>query len=295
MFSPHLLLTITVLGWSGNAIAGKYAVGHISPMFLTFSRWTIALLLLSLISHRAIRADWPILRQHILYFLLMGGFGYTTFNYLLYSSLHYTSSINVAIEQTAMPLFIFAMGYIVYRTSVTRWQFLGYCLTFIGVLLVVTHGTPFSLTQFSSLNRGDLMMMLAALFYSGYSVGLRHKPEIQFSSFLAAMITGAVIFSLFGLIYEVLMHQFLFPTTLQGMTVVLYTGVVPSLISQGCFIVGVAALGANRAGLYINLLPIFTALLAVILLQDALYPYHLIGFLLTVTGIVVATHKHLED
>lgn len=296
MLNPHILLLITVLGWAGNAIAGKYAVGHISPMMLTFLRWFIAFIVLSMFAWRGIRQDWHILRNHLFYFFLMGSFGYASFNFLLYSSLHYTSSINVAIEQTAMPLFIFFLNFLLYRTKATVWQMVGYWLTFIGVIVAVTHGNPFSLfTQTTALNRGDLLMLIAALFYSGYSVGLRHQPSIRFSSFLAAMIAGGVIFSLLGLAYEVIVDQFLFPATLQGWSVVLYTGIVPSLVSQGCFIMGVAALGANRAGLYINFLPVMTALLAVVLLHDNLHFYHLFAFLLTASGVTIAAYKHLES
>ena len=279
------------MGWAGNAIAGKYAVGHISPMVLTFSRWSIALIIISIFAHRNIRDDWKIIQKNWFYLLLMGGFGYTAFNFLLYSALKFTSSVNVAIEQTAMPLLIFIMSFIIYRTRVTFWQIGGYWLTFIGVVLAVSHGQPFSLFEISTLNQGDLIMLCAGLFYAGYSVALRHKPEMHFSSFFAAAIAGGVVFSIGGLIYEAAVQQMQWPNTAQGIAVVIYTGIVPSLISQGCFILGVAALGANRAGLYINLVPVFTALMAVILLADSLYPYHLFAFLLTAGGVIIASKQ----
>ena len=110
--NPHLLLAITALGWAGNAVAGKYAVGHISPMVLTFSRWAFALTLISLFAHKQIRADLPVIRKNWLYLLLMGGLGYATFNAVLYTALIFTSTMNVTIEQTAMPLFIFALNHV---------------------------------------------------------------------------------------------------------------------------------------------------------------------------------------
>lgn len=292
MFNPHFLLSIMALGWAGNAIAGKYAIGHISPMLLTFCRWSLALVVLLLFTHRVFLKDWHIVRRYFGYFLFMGAIGYSFFNYMLYSALYYTSSINVAIEQTAMPLFIFILNFLLYKVATTKWQFIGYFFTLFGVVLVVSHGEPLSLFA-SGINRGDFIMIIAALFYAAYSVGLRHQPKIEFTSFLAAMICGAVIVSLFGLLYEFARGQIIVPHSWQAVAVVVYTGLVPSLMSQGFFIFGVATLGANKAGLYINLVPIFTSILAVLLLQDELHLYHCLAFVLTVGGIIIATHKNL--
>jgi len=291
--NPHLLLTITALGWAGNAIAAKYALGHISPMVLTFTRWFLAFVIIGIIAHRTIWADRAILQQHWLYLMLMGGFGYAGFNALLYSAAKDTSAINIAILQTAMPLFIFVLNFILYHVAIRWQQIVGYLITLFGVLVTVTRGDLSALaeTGLGNLNWGDILMLIAGLLYAGYSVGLRAKPELNFTSFLAALIFGGVVFSTFGLIYEVSIGEAIFPVTTQGMLVGLYTGVVPSLVSQGLFVLGVAALGANRAGVYFNLIPIFAAILAVLLLGDTLYIYHAIAFVLVTGGVMIAQRE----
>ncbi len=288
--NPHLLLTVTAFFWAGNAIAGKYAVGHVSPMVLTFARWAIAFSLISLLARDHLRQDWPVMRANWFYLFMMGGFGYTAFNFFLYSGLQYTSAINVALEQSAMPVVIFALNYIIYRTGVRWLQVLGFLLTLIGVLVTVSAGDLvgfFSGTD-SGVGRGDILMGFAALCYGGYSVALRAKPDIHWMSLLTSLVAGALIFSIIGVSIEHYLGHAQFPVTLQGVLVCVFAGIFPSLLSQGFFISGVGALGANRAGLYINLVPVFAALLAVLLLGEQLHLYHLVAFFLVVGGIMLA-------
>ena len=288
--NPHFLLIVTTLFWGGNAIAGKFAIGHVSPMMLTFFRWAIALAIINTFAKKYLRADWVAIKENWLYLLLMGGFGYTAFNFFLYSSLQYTSVINVALEQSAMPVVIFALNYALYRTGVTWLQILGYCLTLVGVLVTVSAGDPIGMlvSQTTGLNRGDVLMAGAAICYGGYSVALRAKPEMHWVSLLTCLIAGALIFSVAGVGVEYSLGQTKFPITLQGILVCLFAGIFPSLLSQGFFIYGVNALGANRAGLYINLVPIFAALLAVSLLGEELHVFHALAFVLVVGGILLA-------
>ena len=288
--NPHLLLVITTFIWAGNAIAGKYAVGHVSPMVLTFFRWAIALGLISAFAKDHIKTDWAVIKSNWLYLLLMGGFGYTAFNFFLYSGLQYTSAINVALEQSAMPIVIFALNYVIYKTGITWLQIFGYLLTFIGVLVTVSAGDPIGMltAQTTGLNRGDILMGGAAICYGGYSVALRAKPQLHWMSFLSCLIAGALLFSIAGVSVEYAAGNFLFPITLQGLIVCLFAGIFPSLVSQGFFIAGVGALGANRAGLYINMVPVFAALLAVSLLGEELHLFHALAFVLVVGGILIA-------
>lgn len=288
--NPHLLLAITTFIWAGNAIAGKYAVGHVSPMMLTFFRWAIALALISAFAKQHLKTDWAAIKSNWIYLLLMGGFGYTAFNFFLYSALQHTSAINVALEQSAMPVVIFVLNYLIYKTGITWLQIVGYFLTLIGVLVTVSAGDPIGMltSQTTGINRGDILMAGAALCYGGYSVALRSKPDMHWISFLTCLVTGALLFSIAGVGVEYASGNSLVPVTLQGILVCVFAGIFPSLVSQGFFIVGVGALGANRAGLYINLVPVFAALLAVSLLGEELYLFHALAFFLVVGGILLA-------
>ena len=294
--NPHLLLALTAFIWSGNAIAGKYAIGHVSPMMLTMSRWAVALLIITLIAYKHLRDDWQVIRRNWLYLLLMGGIGYTGFNYCLYSGLQHISAINVTLEQSAMPAVIFVLSYLIYRIRVTWLQIVGFVLTMLGVIVTVSSGEPLALMtgRGSGVNIGDVYMLGAALCYGGYSAALRSKPEMHWQSFLACLVAGALTFAVFGAFAEYQSGHLQVPTTGQGALVVLYAGIFASLVAQGLFIKGVEAFGANIAGLYINLVPVFGALLAVLMLGEQLHLFHAVAFMLVVAGITIAQQKSLR-
>ncbi len=287
---PHLLLILTTLIWAGNAIAGKFAVGHVSPMVLTFSRWSLAFIIVAIIARKQITADWPIIRKNLPYLLTMGMVGFTGFNVLLYSALHYTTAINVAIEQSAMPLMIFLGNLILYRLSFGWPQILGFFLTLVGVAVVITGGDIASLGA-QTFNRGDIMMFFAAICYSGYSIALKKKPDMHWLSLLAALFTGALISAFVAMIWEISAGLAIYPTTKTGFAVVAFTALLPSIVAQASYIEGVSKLGANAAGIYINLLPVFAAILAVILLNEILGFYHLIALALVIGGITLVQRK----
>ena len=295
--SPHLLLTITAFIWAGNAIAGKFAIDHISPMVLTLMRWWLALAILLAIAWPVIWQERDKLRQHWLYLLLLGAFGYTGFNFLLYTALIHTSAINVTLEQSAMPLIIFIVNFVLYRIAVRWLQIVGFAITACGVLVTATYGDPLSLLAGNpgALNRGDLFMLGAALLYALYSVALKQKPEMKWQTFLAGLVLGGAIAAVPGAAIETAMGVATWPTTLQGLLVALYAGIFPSLVSQGFFIRGVEALGANAAGLYINLVPIFAAILAILLLGEEPRLFHAIAFALVVGGILLAQFGERKD
>ena len=138
--SGVLVLLIATFLWSGNAVAGKLAHGEVSPMLLTLFRWGLATLILLPFARKELISDWPVIRKHLVYFILLGSFGFTIFNILLYTALTHTSALNVTIEQAAMPMFIFFINFIVFRTKPFSIQIIGYILTLIGVVVTVCGG-----------------------------------------------------------------------------------------------------------------------------------------------------------
>ena len=286
---PHLLLTLTALIWAGNAIAGRFADGHVSPMWLTFGRWAIAVAITGAIAHREIVRDLPVIRRHLPYLFAMGATGYTLFNYFLYSALTHTTAITVAIWQSAMPLFIFAMGYVAFRTPTRAAQVAGFALTAAGVATVAAKGDVAALLAGEvGANWGDVLMVGAVVSYAGYSVALKAKPKLGALSFLFCMMTAALVVAAAGLALEAARGASRFPADAQGWAVVVYAGIFPSIVAQAFFIRGVEGLGANAAGLFINLVPVLTAVLAIALLGEALHLHHAVAFALVVGGVLLA-------
>jgi drug/metabolite transporter (DMT)-like permease len=282
----YLFLTITAMIWGGNAVAGKLAVGHVSPFLLTLVRWIIALVLILAISVPQLRKDWPVMRRHMPYLFIMGATGFTGFNVLLYSALHYTSAINAVIEQAGMPFVIFVVNFVIFRMRVSLGQVAGFMLTLCGIALTAANGDLSSLLALE-LNFGDLLMLFAVLIYSAYTVGLRFKPEVHWKSMMAATALGAMVAAVPLALYEWWGGTAQMPDA-YGWGVVAFIAIFPSLFAQTLFVRGVEIIGSNRGGLFINLVPIFGMLMSIVLIGEPLHPYHIISLVLVLGGIIIA-------
>ncbi|MDO6964454.1 DMT family transporter [Rhizobium alvei] len=282
----YILLIITTIGWSANSVVGKYAVGHISPLALTFFRLCLALCVILAISIPQIRADWPLLKKNWLLLLGYGVFGFAAFNAFLYSGLNHTSAINGVIEQAGIPGLIFIGNYLLFRTRISPAQILGYAVTLSGVFLTAANGSLDTLLGLK-FNIGDLMLMGACVVYAIYTVGLRWKPPVHWKSLMAATAFGGVLACLPLLGWEVATDSFIAPDMVGFMTIA-FTGLVPSLVSQILYIRGIELIGPNRAGLFINTVPVFGTLLSVAFLSEPFHTYHLVALIMVLGGIAIA-------
>lgn len=279
-------LCVTALFWGGNSVAGKMAVGHVSPMMLTTLRWVFALLVILVLMTPQIRRDWDKIKQHWLQLLAYGAIGFTTFNALLYSALKYTSAINAVILQAGIPMLIFLFNFMLFRTRASIAQVIGFTVTLIGVLITAAHGDIASLLQLE-FNFGDALMIAACIVYAAYTVALRWKPAMHWQSFIAAPALGALISAIPLLFWEIGNGTVIVPD-MTGWIIVLYAAIFPSLMSQVLYVRGVEMIGANRAGLFINAIPVFGTLLSVMLVGETFHTFHFIALLLVLGGITIA-------
>lgn len=284
--NPYLLLTITALVWGGNAVAGKLAVGHVSPFLLTFLRWIIACCVLAPFAWPHLKKDWPKIRERLPFLIILGVVGFAVFNNLMYLALNYTTAINVSIEQASMPLIVFGLNYILFRTRVSTFQVIGFAITLTGVAVTATRGNLFSIAE-QNLNFGDILMLGGILVYGIYSVLLKNKPDIHVMSFILVLGMAAILGTIPFAAYEYAIGATIWPDT-KGWGVVVFAGLFPSLVSQLFWVMGLEKIGSNRGGLFINLVPIFGALLAVLILGEKFQLYHAIGLVLVLGGIALA-------
>jgi drug/metabolite transporter (DMT)-like permease len=287
--SAYLFLLVTTLVWGGNSVAGKLAVDHVSPMTLVFLRWVLAVLIMLPVGLRTIREDWPLVRSHWLVLASLGASGFTLFNTIFYTALNYTTAINVSIEQAAMPILIIVANFAFFRLRVTWAQIAGVVLTIGGVILTACHGDPRRLLTLQ-LNFGDAIMLVAVVLYSGYSVGLRLKPAMRWQSLMLALSIAALVTSLPFFLWEVAVGKVVVPDT-RGWAVIIYTAVGASIISQIAYIRGNELIGANRAGLFINLVPIFGTLLSVLIVGETFQLYQALALVLVLGGIGLAEYS----
>ncbi|MET3794844.1 DMT family transporter [Aquamicrobium terrae] len=288
MQNPYVLLAATTLFWAGNAIAGKLAVGHVSPMFLTAMRWGLVLAILAIAGRREIVRDWAVLRDRKWYLLAMGAIGFTLFSVALYSALLYTSATNVSIEQGAIPLLVFILSYLLFGTRSSAAQIAGFLLSFTGIVVTATHGEVKRLLELD-VNFGDALMIVAIFTYGFYTAALRRKPQLNWMSLMVALCAGAVLGALPFVWAEAAAGALILPDA-RGWAVIAYIVLFPSLLAQIMYIKGVELIGANRAGLFINLLPIWGALLAVTILGEDFETYHAVALALVLSGVLIAEY-----
>ncbi|TFF27333.1 DMT family transporter [Jiella endophytica] len=283
---PYAVLTTVALLWAGNAIAGKLAAGHISPMLLTLVRWFFATLVLLPFAAPHLRRDWPVVRPRLVYLSILGMVGFASFNAIFYLAANYTTAINITIEQSAMPLVVFVANFFLFRTRVAWLQIVGFALTLVGVALTTSRGDITSLLALD-LNRGDALMMLAVLFYGGYTVALRTKPQVHWLTMILVLSVASLAISVVYAAIEFFLGQTRLPD-LQGAGAAVYTVIFPSIVAQSLYIRGVEMIGPNRANLFINFVPVFGALLAVLIVGEELHLYHVAALACVLGGITLA-------
>ncbi|HJU31836.1 MAG TPA: DMT family transporter [Hyphomicrobiaceae bacterium] len=283
---PGLLLALAAVFWAGNTVAGRLAVGQISAFELVFLRWLLVLALLWPLYGRQVRAHWRELRPRLMGIVVLGTLGFTGFNAFYYVAAHYTSAINIGILQGSIPIFVLAGAFLVHGTRASLLQLAGVLVTAAGVLVVATSGAPFSILDIE-LNKGDLAMLVACALQAGYTVALHDRPNMPAAAFFTLLALIAAVTSLPLVALEAVTSGLKMPT-LEGLLIAAWVGVFPSFLSQIFFLRGVDLIGPGRAGVFINLVPVFSAVLAVTLINEPFAPYHALALALVIGGIWLA-------
>jgi drug/metabolite transporter (DMT)-like permease len=283
---PGVLLTMTAMFWAGNAIVSRLAVGHISPFLLVFLRWVMVLAVLWPMYGGQVRAHWGEIRPRLLRITLMAIFGFTGFNALFYTAGYTTSAINIGILQGSIPVVVLAGAYFMYGTRATLVQIAGVLITTVGVIVVATQGAPLSILDIG-FNRGDLAMLAACALYAFYTLALRDRPNMPGIAFFTLLALISAITSVPLLVAEAAIYGLAMPT-LQGWLVTLFVAIFPSCLAQLFFLRGVDLIGPGRAGVFVNLVPVFAAILAVTLINEPFAMFHAVALALVIGGIWLA-------
>ena len=281
--SAPFLLFLATLGWGSNTIASRLAVGEVSPMLLIFFRWGFVVVILLSLYWRQMIDEWPIIRPRLKWLLIMGGCGLSLFNAFFYIAAHSTTAVNLGIIQSTMPGMILLGSFMFFGDRINRLQFSGLLLTLLGVGVIVTQGSLEQLMQLT-FNHGDLLMIFACSFYAMYTVGLKSRPKISGMVMLAYFSVAAFLMTIPLMIFESFIYGTVMPGV-KGFAIVFYIAIVPSFLSQIFFMRGVDLIGPGSAGLYANLVPIFSAIMAVLLLSEDFALFHLAAMLLVFGGI----------
>lgn len=286
---PYLLLTFAVLFWAGNFILGRAFHSDIPPVALAFWRWAIASLLIIGPAFSSLRRDWPEILRNWPVILFLSVVGIAGFNTLAYSGLQYTQAINAFLIQSLMPVLIVVLSFVIFGERVGPVQSAGIMISLAGAATIIARG-DLAILLALQFNRGDLFVFAAIVCYAGYSVMLRRRPRIHPLSFIAiTFCLGTII------IFPIYLWETLTVRTMQSevtsFLVIGYVAFFPSIISYLCFNRGVELIGANRAGLFIHLMPVFGSLMAILFLGESFLWYHAVGIGLIAVGIFLATRE----
>ena len=281
----YLLLILPPLFWAGNSVLARGVADLIPPVAMSFWRWTMALLILLPFTWKQTRDDWPEIKKHWKIIFLLGLFGIASFNTLLYTAAHSTTAINIALTQSVMPVVIVLISFILFRDKIAPLQLFAIILCTLGAGYIVIRGDWHRLLQLEFVI-GDLIMLLAVCLYALYSVLLRKRPNIQPMSFLTTTFAVGVILLLPLYLWE---RQTVPPLELTQPVIIslLYVAFCPSILAYLFWNRGIHEIGANRAGLYINLIPLFASLLAVLFLGERFQGYHVVGIALITSGLLL--------
>lgn len=286
--TAYLLLTVSSLTWGGNFVVGRYVYDQVPPVALSFWRWAVALAVLlpftaivTLKQRRLIVRHWRILAA-------LGASGIAIFHILVYQALHFTQAVNAALFLSTTPVFIVVLSWLMLRERLSTRQGLGITISLIGAVVIIMRGELGRLLQLQ-FNAGDLWMLAAVPNWAFYSVLLRRLPPVFHPMTLVTVI------ALFGVAFLApvyaweLARDVGFEVNRTTIGSILYIGLFASVLAYICWNRGVSVVGANRAGLFMHLVPLFSALLAIVTLGESVRVFHFAGAALIFTGIYLVT------
>jgi drug/metabolite transporter (DMT)-like permease len=286
---PYLLLSLTSLFWAGNIVLGRYVAGHVPPMTLSCVRWIGAFLMLLPFARPYLARDWGALRASLPLIIGLSATGFAINNALAYWGLQYTEALNALLIQSSGPLFVALWALILFGVRLTWAQLAGIAISLAGVLTIILRGDPVALTTIR-LNAGDVMFAGALSAFGLYSALMTRRPVMhQLSLISFTMAIGAL------LLLPLSLWEYSTGVTLKfdAITIitVIYVVIFPSTLAYLFFNRGVAMIGPNRAAPFFHLVPVFGSVMAILLLGEQPQLFHLIGYVLVLGGIVIASRK----
>ncbi|MER2107831.1 MAG: DMT family transporter [Solibacillus sp.] len=290
-FPPQALLILATLLWGGNFVIGRAVTGDIPPITLAFLRWCVAFIVFLPIAYPYIKKDWPKLKAHLPIVCILALTGVACFNTLVYIGVYYTTSINASLMNSSTPIIIYILSFIFLKERLSSYQIFGTLLSLVGVLFIISGGSLTTLFAFS-FNKGDLIVLFAVFCWAIYSLLIKQYAGRLpgYSTFLSTIAIGAVMLIPFT-VYELATTDISIHWSASTFGAILYVGIIASIIAFLSWNAGVVALGANRASIYLNFIPVFAAIFAILFLGEQLQLAQLIGGAAVVSGVILSSYK----
>ena len=293
--TAYIFLILATLFWSGNFIVGKAAsLFEIPPFTLNFYRWIFAWLILAPFTLKEIYRLRIHIFDNIKYVLILGITSITLFNSIVYYSLQFTQVISGVLMISTIPVMIIFFSSLLKIEKTNFYQILGVIFSMLGVIVIITQLNEEKLKELN-FNKGDLSIIVAMLSWALYSALLKKKKlKLSQLSLLQIIISAGLIFLLPIYIIEMSQGRIV-NLQLPFFLTLAYVVLFPGLASFIFWIKGIAIIGANRSGIFLHLMPIFSTILAIIIFKEKFMIFHLMGAVLIITGIVLSSKKIKHD
>ena len=285
------LAIVATLIWSGNFIIARGVIKDIPPVTLAFYRWLTATIIILPFALKYFTAELNVVKSNFGFFLLASVTGVSMFNTFVYIAGHYSTAINMALLGTcSSPVMAVIFARIFLKERITGLRIIGMIICIIGVLVLLSKGSFETLLNFS-FTKGDWWVLAAAFTFAIYNTLVKKKPPaINSTNFLFVIfLMGTIILVPFYL-YE-LQHTGGFEINVSNLSSILYLGLAASVISFLIWNKAIRNLGTGRTALFGNLIPVFSSIEAVFLLNEKITSVHLISFILVVAGLIIANIK----
>ncbi|ADU35573.1 drug/metabolite transporter (DMT)-like permease [Variovorax boronicumulans] len=289
-----LLLTVPPLLWAGNAVVGRLVRELVSPLTLNFVRWVIAFVLLLPLAASVLRSGSP-LWAHWKRYAVLGLLGIGLYNAFQYLALQTSTPINVTLVGSSLPLWMLAVGMLFFGARISTREIAGALLSMLGVLLVLSRGEWRQLIALR-LVPGDLYMILGTIAWAFYSwlLARTHEPKQvrqDWAAFLMAQLVFGLAWSGALAAGEWTLTDAHIDLGWPLVAAMAFIGIGPAVVAYRCWGTGVQRAGPQAASIFMNLTPLFAAVLSAAFLREAPHWYHGVAFVLIVSGIVVASRR----
>ncbi len=290
-FLAYIFLLLTVTFWAGNFVVGKFASFYnVPPFSLNFYRWLFAWFILMPFTISEIIKKKEYIISNYKIFLVLGITSITIFNSIVYYSLNFTQVISGVLMISTIPVMIMFFSSILKIEKTNLFQIIGVILSIAGVIIIITKAN-FEILKSLNFNKGDITMVLAMFSWALYSTLLkRQKYELSQISLLQVVISFGLIFliPIYFIEYQI---GFRINIDMPFILILSYVVLFPGLASFILWIKGIALIGANRSGVFLHLMPIISALMAMIIFDEKFMFYHILGACFIISGILLSNKK----
>ncbi len=287
----YIMLVCATLFWAGNFMVGKLAsLTNIPPMSLVFYRWSLVWLILLPFTFKEIIKNKNVILNNLplLFFLALTSVG--LFNSFTYLSLVHTQVINASLFNTAIPAIIIFLCFIFKIEKTNKFQILGLFLAVFGILSIITK-LDLNILYTLNFNKGDLIMIGGVITWGLYSAFLKRKKfTLPLLTLVQVLCTFGLIFIFPQFIYEFSQGQFI-KFDINLFYILIFLALFPSIGSYYCWAGAVSIIGANRAGIFLSLIPLFSTIMAITFFNEQFELFHLIGAVLIILGLFLSNRE----